>query len=246
MDTRGTGKHTGWRGFFSFLAIFVMMTVLLAGGAAAEQTEAHTHEGWTAWDKSDAIPLTTGKYYLTTDIKIDRYVAGGCRIGNGQTVDLCLNGHSITFNFKEKGIDVYGGNLNLYDCGTEIHYYSIGSDNLAVIGEGDKTFTGGYITHTHGYVGPAVHVDGRSVFNMYGGTIIGNLNTNANRNFAGAVYIKEGSTFNLYDGVIAGNSSTEYGGGGIFAMGQFHMYGGEIRDNYANYGGGVRTDKTLP
>ena len=245
MNTRRTGNQVSLRAIFSFLVVLAMMTVLLTGGATAEQPEVHTHEGWTAWDQSDAIPLKTGKYYLTTDITISTYAGGKWRIGSGQTVDLCLNGHSITFNFKEKGFDVYGGTLNLYDCGTEVHNYSIGSGNLAVIGEGDKSFTGGYITHTHGYVGPAVHLDGRGVFNMYGGTIIGNLNTNANRNFAGAVYVKEGSTFNLYDGVIAGNSSTEYGGGGIFAMGQFHMYGGEIRDNYANYGGGVRTVKNF-
>ena len=48
MNTRGTGNQVSLRAVFSFLVIMVMMTVFLTGGAAAEQTEAHTHEGWTA------------------------------------------------------------------------------------------------------------------------------------------------------------------------------------------------------
>ena len=239
MDTRGTGELTGWRVILSFLAVLALLTGVFPGETGVAMAEDnHTHEGWTAWDTADSVPTATGSYYLTTDVTISSYTAGKCRIGRGNTVDLCLNGHSITFEFSEKGFDVYGGTLNLYDCGTEVHPYSVGEDGIGTVGSGEKTFTGGYVTFTHGRGGCTVHLDG-GAFNMYGGTLIGNNGQRAD--MAGAVYVKSG-TFNMYGGSIIGNKTGEFGGAGVCILGgKFNMYDGLIGDNTsAKWGGGIR------
>ena len=230
MDTRETGKHTSWRGFFSFLAVLVMMTVFLTGGAAAEQTEAHTHEGWTA---VETLPTASGQYYLAKDIEI----SSAWTIGSGVEISLCLNDHSITMTSAGIGIVINGGTLNLYDCGTTVHSYTI-DKQPATIGSGTGSFTGGYITHAAGKAGPAIHLrTNASKFNMYGGTLIGNDNLR-DQYHSGAVDLLSG-TFNLYNGTIAGNLGSDWlGGGGVYiTSGQMNMYGGEIRHNDGGYGG---------
>ena len=230
MDTRETGKHTSWRGFFSFLAVLVMMTVFLTGGAAAEQTEAHTHEGWTA---VETLPTASGSYYLTKDIEI----SSAWTIGSGVDISLCLNDHSITMTASGMGIIINGGTLNLYDCGTTVHSYTT-DKQPATIGSGTGSFTGGYITHAAGKTGPAIHLKtSASKFNMYGGTLIGNNNLH-DQYHSGAVD-QLGGTFNLYNGTIAGNLGSDWlGGGGIYiTSGRMNMYGGEIRHNDGGYGG---------
>ena len=229
MNTRGTGNQVSLRAVFSFLVILVMM-MLSAGGAAAEQTEAHTHEGWTA---VEALPTESGSYYLTKDIEI----TSAWKISSGMNITLCLNDHSITMTAAGLGIIIDGGTLNLYDCGTTAHSYT--TDTWpAVIGSGSGTFTGGYITHAAGKNGPAIRMN-KGGFNMYGGTLIGNNNV-SDQYYSGAVDMAAG-TFNLYNGTIAGNQgSRRLGGGAVYKTGgTMNIYGGEIRHNYAESGGGV-------
>ncbi|MBQ6288565.1 MAG: InlB B-repeat-containing protein [Clostridia bacterium] len=207
-----------------------MMTVFLTGGAAAEQTEAHTHEGWTA---VETLPTASGQYYLAKDIEI----SSAWTIGSGVEISLCLNDHSITMTAAGLEIIIDGGTLNLYDCGTTEHSYT--TDTWpAVIGSGSGSFTGGYITHAAGKNGPAIRIN-KGEFNMYGGTLIGNNNVN-DQYYSGAVDMAAG-TFNLYNGTIAGNQgSSRLGGGAVYKTGgAMNIYGGEIRHNYAEYGGGV-------
>ena len=229
MNTRGTGDQVSLRAVFSFLVILVMM-MLSAGGAAAEQTETHTHEGWTA---VEALPTASGQYYLAKDIEI----SSAWTIGSGVEISLCLNDHSITMTSAGIGIVINGGTLNLYDCGTTVHSYTI-DKQPATIGSGTGSFTGGYITHAAGKAGPAIHLrTNASKFNMYGGTLIGNDNLR-DQYHSGAVDLLSG-TFNLYNGTIAGNLGSDWlGGGGVYiTSGQMNMYGGEIRHNDGGYGG---------
>lgn len=56
-------------------------------------------------------------------------------------------------------------------------------------------------------------------FNMYGGTITGNIGSTADYcyNCGGGGVYNNGSEFNMYGGVISGNNSEDCGGG-VFAI----------------------------
>lgn len=60
----------------------------------ASAQPAHTHGGvtFTAWNRADSLPDVEGNYYLTTDVTL----ASTWQTPEGKTVNLCLNGHSIT------------------------------------------------------------------------------------------------------------------------------------------------------
>ena len=230
MSARGNGNLNCGKTAAFFLAILMVLTMLSPLNAGAEQTETHTHEGWTA---VEALPTESGSYYLTKDIEI----TSSWKISSGMDITLCLNDHSITMTAAGLEIIIDGGTLNLYDCGTTAHSYT--TDTWpATIGSGSGSFTGGYITHAAGKNGPAIRIN-KGEFNMYGGTLIGNNNVN-DQYYSGAVDMAAG-TFNLYNGTIAGNQgSSRLGGGAVYKTGgAMNIYGGEIRHNYAEYGGGV-------
>ena len=236
MNTRRTGSLTGWRAVFSFLVVLVLILVI-----PSAQAGTHSHEGWTAWgddtEEKGKLPTETGRYYLTTDVTLSAQQI----IGSGKEVTLCLNGCSVTVTGNVTGIRINGGTLNLYDCGTEEHRYSI-SNGLAVIGSGDKSFTGGCFTHASGKQGIAVDNNG-GTFNLYSGTIIGHQ-TSA---YTGTVNIQSG-TFNMYGGRIAGNKSAAnpYEGSAVFNRGTFNLFDGTICDNTSTgYGGGIGNKKIV-
>ena len=236
MNTGRTGKLTGWRMLFSFLVILALITVFASAAA-----ETHSHDGWTAWgddaEEKNKLPTETGSYYLAADVTLPAEQT----IASGREVTLCLNGRSVTVTGAVTGIRINGGTLNLYDCGTEEHRYSI-SNGLAVTGSGDKSFTGGYITHTQGKQGMAVDNNG-GTFNLYSGTIIGNQTGT----YTGTVNIQSG-TFNMYGGRIAGNKSVAdpREGSAVFNRGTFNLFDGTICDNTSvGYGGGIGNKKIL-
>ena len=174
----------------------------------------HTHNDVTfaPWEDTTSLPAS-GSYYLTADVTLDEYVM------IEETLDLCLNGHTVTLAGDDTVIvPAYGGTLNLYDD------------------TGDGSIIGG--TGLEGDGGAIFAADG--VFNMYGGTITGG----SVEDDGGAVYLMKdstGSTFNMYGGTITGNAAVLYGGAVFLAEGRntFHMYGGVISDNTATAGGGV-------
>ena len=204
----------------------------------ATHTDIGNHTGecadvvWTAWDGRSAIPYdasNTAYIYLTDNVeRTDRL-----NITAGQTLYLCLNGHSITSTHDGTGpwdaaIYVYNNaQFVLCDC---------------------KNNTG-TITHSPGIRGRGIRVgDGfNAVFTMYGGTISGNhVGTSGSGNGAG-VEIQNG-IFTMYGGKITDNhvdeASSYYGGGGVcaYSSGKFIMYGGEISNNSsAADSGGVST-----
>ena len=142
-----------------------------------------------------------------------------------------LYGGKITKNTATNGggVKVTGGTVNMY--GGEI------ADNKAA-GSAEGTGNGG-----------GVYVSG-GTFNMRGGSITNNTTEvySDGEGNGGGVYVS-GGTFNLYDGgsitrnKATGNASESKGGGvrvGSYGqVGTFNMYGGEIANNTANYGGGV-------
>ena len=217
------------------LLLCVLTAACAVPGTGTAEAAGHSHDGMTPWgDKAgeaNSLPTAAGSYYLTRDIELSAQQV----ISSGE-VTLCLNDHSITMTQAAPAMKINGGTFNLYDCGTTERKYSIGTDSLAWIGSGDKSFTGGYITHTHGVNDCAVYFS-NGTFNMYGGVIIGNVNDN--NQSGGAVHFAKG-TFNMYGGGIIGNKGGFLPGGGIRKYdGTFNMYGGTICDNTAASGGGI-------
>ncbi|WP_317854880.1 hypothetical protein [Chakrabartyella piscis] len=82
-----------------------------------------------------------------------------------------------------------------------------------------------------------ITISGTVNLNLNGYTITGTGTTSV-------ITIASGATLNLYDeageGEITGGNAVR--GGGVYAKGNFNMYGGSITGNFATYGGGVETD----
>ena len=195
---------------------------LLCGTACSHGGEQHTKIlTWTA--VSDLTKITrAGYYYLTQDIETtDIWVPA-----NG--VVLCLNGHSIIDTNHGYTIMVRKDyTFTLCDCkGGSAEYGRITHAEQA---DGTK------------YIGRGVYAIG--TFNMYGGSISGNVSPDSSGVLLdnGAYSGGKGTAFNMYGGEITGNTATSGAGGGVyvFANSPFRMYGGSISGNTAKYGGGV-------
>ena len=247
------------------LSALVLSVATFAGSStparevtADPESSEHSHEGYTAWTFTDRLPDSDGSYYLTEDVTILNTVSV-----NG-TLNLCLNGHSITKTGTTGSVfRLYGSNntLNLYECNTTTHYYYIETqNNLGVVvnsleeaqaGNPDRngTFVGGYITGGRGYYsdghyrGGCIIVDSGAKFNFYGGTMIGNAPClTDNGGSCGAIYSRFGIV-SMHEGAyVIGNSGP--GPGGIAAiqqngLGSFTMDGGVFAHNTSNGNAGA-------
>ena len=183
---------------------------------------------------SNYYTLPEGSYYLGGNIELKELI----QIEG--TVNLCLNGYSITKTTSEKT------NRNF--------------EGVITINKG-KTFSlcdckgGGQITHKDGAIGRGVMGIGVT-FNMFGGKISGNHAGSTGQGQDGAGVYMNGNRFNMYGGTITGNYvdvADSYGGGGVcMSGGTFTMYGGEISDNevanagqYSKNGGGIFSTGTV-
>ena len=175
---------------------------------------------------SNGLTLEAGKsYYLGEDIKVKWDITI-----NG-TVNLCLNGHSIT---KTSESDTFAGVIKV-ESGSS---FTLCDCNGSGAGNGK-------ITHADGETGRGVLVGSpnsrpsTTSFIMYGGTISGNR-TNLQD---GAGVRVHGASFKMYGGTISDNcveGNPNYGGGGVNAhdSGEFIMHGGEISRNKSDVDGG--------
>ncbi|OLA39295.1 MAG: hypothetical protein BHW35_00350 [Firmicutes bacterium CAG:176_63_11] len=195
---------------------------LLCGTACSHGGEQHTKIlTWTA--VSDLTKITrAGHYYLTQDIETTNIWVPA----NG--VVLCLNGHSIINTNHGYTIMVRKDyTFTLCDCKGDSAEY--GRITHAEQADGTK------------YSGRGVYAIG--TFNMYGGSISGNVSPDSSGVLLdnGANSGGKGTAFNMYGGEITGNTATSGAGGGVyvFANSPFRMYGGSISGNTAKYGGGV-------
>ena len=80
-----------------------------------KQQETHEHDGkvFTPWLDTESLPTTSGSYYLTKDVHINN-----ARYTISSDIDLCLHGHSISFELEYDSAWLYiddGSNFNLYD-----------------------------------------------------------------------------------------------------------------------------------
>ena len=180
---------------------------------------------WTAWDGISAIDYgdsNTAYVYLTGNATRNYKL----EIRGGYTLNLCLNGFSITSS--EDGNSFLDTVVTVYD---KAKFVLCNCKNDT-----------GTLTHSSGMRGKGVRVGqggSDAVFIMYGGTISGN---HVEGSDGAGVEIHNG-TFIMYGGKITDNHvdvSSNYGGGGVCAQsgGKFIMYGGEISNNTSSYDGG--------
>ena len=197
---------------------------------SAEKTDCECHEGWkviSTWEDLKSLGEDGGSGYLVKDIKIsERFI-----INSGKTVNLCLNGYSITRTEKGDTITVRG-TLNLYDKKDNLGKitHDDGKNGLGVLNYGTFTMNGGTIEGNNDSFGGGVYNDG--TFTLTGGTITGN-----NANSSGGGVFNAAGTFTMNGGTIAGNNA-KYGGG-VGNYGTFTMTEGTISGNNAECGGGV-------
>ena len=217
------------------LLSFVMVFGIVMIPEKKIKAEGHTHSGYTAWTSSTSLP-TSGKYYLTKDVTLSE------RLFLTGDLSLCLNDHCINLNGAHNIRVKEGHTFNLYDCGTTKRYYTI-SNNIATgisttVTDENHSFTGGYITgglSTDASCEGFILVEGEnSVFNMYGGTIIGNSNVG----YGSGAYLNYKGKFNMYGGSFIGNyqkgsygSLYCYGGAVTNYNGYLNIYGGTIKHN---------------
>jgi hypothetical protein len=170
---------------------------------------------FTPWTKADSLPETPGNYVLTKDVTIEPT----WNPEDGTILDL--NGHSVTQISKQRAINVYKDKtFTLYDCNSTklTHKFRIEeNDGTWVPDETNGTesvsggvIAGGYIFSDRSSLGDGVYVCG--IFNMYGGTIAGNM-VRSTVNDGGGVGVDSGGTFNLYGGSITKNSVGSHGSG---------------------------------
>ena len=230
-------------------------------GATHTNINGHTGEcsnvKWTAWDGVSDITYdenNTAYVYLTTNAERDSTL----EIAQGNTLYLCLNGHSLTKNKSGNSVINIGNKatLSLCDCSdaqTGKLTHGTNGKGLKYEGHGvnlgaSATFNmyGGSITGNEARTGGGVELNygnNNSKFNMYGGSITNNTADNGSDDGGGGVHILAG-TFTMYGGSITGNNAVNArcGGGGVYlgnTIGKFHMKGGSITDNTAKNGGGV-------
>lgn len=211
---------------------------------------------WTKVMQTDVTPnngliLADGKsYYLGEDISVEYTITI-----NG-TVNLCLNGHSITKTSESDDFSgvikvAAGSSFTLCDCNGS------GADNGKITHEDGKTgrgvlvgssepqqasfiMYGGTISgnRINGQDGAGVRVHNAS-FKMYGGTITDNHVEKMSYCGGGGVAAHNSAEFIMYGGEISSNTSNGDGGGVGVVASSFEMHGGEISGNTAASGGGV-------
>lgn len=200
---------------------------------------------------NNGLTLETGKsYYLGEDISVE----WGITITG--TVNLCLNGHSITKTSESTdfmGVITVeaGSSFTLCDCngsgasnGKITHADNVTGRGVLVGSSEPKQASfimyGGTISgnRTNNQDGAGVRVHNAS-FRMYGGTITDNHVEMSSYAGGGGVAAHTSGKFIMYGGEISRNTSNGDGGGVGLVAASFQMYGGSIINNNATYGGGV-------
>jgi len=231
----------------------------------ASHTDIGDHTGecgaveWTAWDGTNGITYANDAAYVYLSQDTER--SSTLQIDGTKTLNLCLNGHTLTYTGSEAGSVIKlleSGRLNICDCSQGVlHYGQWNTDKTTYtisdgVPEGEyDVLSGGIITGGSACgvsVGSATKTNPPAI-NMYGGNIAGNYNsTSANTDGGGGLNLLS-TKMNLYGGGIIGNGrATSYychgGGIGISGSSTLTMYGGKVENNVTtatgdnSYGGG--------
>ena len=234
-------RKNRFRKAMSVLLSAVLVIGMASGALPAEVCASegeHTHDGYTAWTKTDSLPTVAGNYYLTEDVTLSESEQWEVPAG---TTNLCLNGKTIR---KKEYVSTYlyryviyipsSAQLNLYDCLGEGKITSSGRGNIPLGNFGTFCMYGGEISgNISGFAAGGVTNNG--TFYMYGGKICDNVGDSSTN--SGGVYNKPNATFYMYGGEIRSNIAKSVGG--VTNAGTFYMYDGKISDNGSSEFGGV-------
>lgn len=186
-------------------AIFALFAPEKKAEAAGEHSSHNT-------PLSASTTVASGSYYLNNNITRNITISSG-------TVNLCLNGYTLTGTGSGSVITITGGTLNIYDCSTGQTGKITGGT-----GNGDTPLGGGICVNN-------------ATVNLYGGSITGN-----SASYGGGVQLDDGATFTMYGGKISNNTASGDGAGvnasGGGAGSTFTLKGGEISGNNATTNGG--------
>ena len=251
-------------GAFKLVSAHVHEAETYENGTAAGHTVDQI--GFQLWTDPTSLP-TSGNWALGTDVTLPADQADNIVISAGKTLNLDLNGKTITLaNGKRFYVQ---GTMNLFDC------------QSGYTGEGeDAVWTGGIITGGTQHVSSTSKLTGGAfsvryasavgaepgTLNIYGGRISGNGNTEAGTS-GGAIYVstvsgdatagyKRGGELNMYGGELYNNQIGQYGAAVTVWCSDtlksatdipdthyatFNMHGGKIHGNVANNGADVST-----
>ncbi len=242
------------------LSIILTILMIVTSVPFAFAVDGHTHalsaDGenveFTEFTADITKIYTEANYYLTENIELTEAL----NINLEGTVNLCLNGHSITTTAKTTNntvIMLISGTLNLCDC--QGGGYITSSEDLSlsgVFGVNDSEFNmysgefkglgsaglrGGVNINMYGgkITGCKEGVYNATCFNMYGGEISG-----CDR----AVYISSAEReFTMHGGKIINNETTGNSYAPVnVASAAFTMNGGEISGNQTSGWGAVHID----
>ncbi len=181
--------------------------LLIDGVAQSTQTVSQYSGG-----SITAYTLSPGSYYLVDDLLLNNPIA----FNVDGTVNLCLNGHKVTY----KNTSSYSLFYLMPKSKVELNLADCSSDKAGLI-------TGGNASAEKFKSGGGIYID-CGTLNMYGGNIA--QNTAAER--GGGVYINHtlNGTLNMYGGSIDKNEAG-IGGGGVYNSGTFILNGGKIINN---------------
>ena len=192
--------------------------------------------------------------YLTADITLDARL----EVDPGQTVNICLNGHTLTTKSGERFAENCGGTLNLCDCQstgklvannfpTAIYNYAKANFNLF-----GGTVTTNLTTTTQKWgllYGGDDKVDSLNLTTapsniaIYGGTVdASGLTMTASGSHGGALWQFCGGKVAIYDGTLKGANITDGNGGAISVTSgsaKFLMTGGTVTGGKAPLGGNI-------
>ena len=188
-----------------------------------------------------------GNYYLTEDTTWEGWIAAA----PGQTINICLNGHTLTTTYRSFRVN---GTVNICDCagGGEVHSMSTNGAPIAYLyNKGVMNIYGGIFTSEApvarefaGCIGVSSETlmtgytatRTGSTLNVYGGTLEGSLLTCTDGSASGGgrggvvSVINSNCVFNLYGGTLrdGGTVDNAAGGGLIAVSGEANLYGGTL------------------
>lgn len=206
-----------------------------------------TEKIWMAWTRKDSLPVSSGNYYLATDVELTMQQT----ITAGAEIYLDLNGKTVTAQESKRIYSTDAGGVSLHITDTSEGAKGTLKGNGSYENQGMIVWVSGAGSQLHFYAGTmdvagctadygvAVAVDGGN-FTMYGGTIKGGIaaHEKGSRKQGGSVLVNNGS-FTMHNGTIQGGSASGVGGNiCITGSGTFTMNGGRIEGGTSTGGSG--------
>lgn len=186
----------------------------------------HTTQVWTAWEKTNALPTTSGYYFLTANVN----TTGRQSVKEGADVHLCLNGYTVNGNNKCIYEVVQTGHLTLTDC--TAHTDEEGNYVAGALTGGKETSVGG-----------AVYVKENGEARIFGIKLTGNENTQADTAMGwsgGAIQVRNNGKLLMVGAELSDNHTTAEGGAICLRdSGQAVLENCTFRNNVADRKGGA-------